>query len=414
MVAALLRRSDIDVNKRVLKGCSPIHHAARNGDTGLIRMLLACNRIDPNNLTRAKRQTALHIAASRGHLDIVKLLGNLIDINSGSSSKHTPLHLAAASGHTEVVKYLSSQDGIKINSEDRWQHTPLLLAAAGGHVEVAKYLINQDGVDVNNTSHRGLTLLHFAAQNGHTDMVKLLLDQNFTDPRCKDRGGNTPLHLSAFSGHWATVHVLLEHSKNHNISLNQSSGREECDRVEVVRRLLTHHDFENDNRLDFHWPHYSLLHIAAKKGEVDVIRFLLAHPNIDVNNKDKYGVSPLMVAAREGQLDAGRLLLEHKDIDINLRGPYGWPALESARVRGRKDFVDLLLSYGAKDDESNSSSSPREESNPANTTTLAEVHSDTPLEPGVEVQAFSFLDEDSDEESMDALNVNDTMDSMGW
>jgi len=58
----------------------------------------------------------LHIAASKGHLDIVKyLVENGADINVKNSGQQTPLHYSCFEGHLSVVEYLISK-GIEVNS----------------------------------------------------------------------------------------------------------------------------------------------------------------------------------------------------------------------------------------------------------------------------------------------------------
>lgn len=80
-------------------------------------------------------KSPLHCAADQGNTEIVKLLLNQegIDINSIDTScigiindfrywilafNVTPLIYAASSGHTEVVKLLLNQEGIDINYKD--------------------------------------------------------------------------------------------------------------------------------------------------------------------------------------------------------------------------------------------------------------------------------------------------------
>ena len=53
-------------------------------------------------------QTALHIAAERGDLSVVRLLLDSSDIpvDAGDARGYTALHLAAAGGHCDVIKVL--------------------------------------------------------------------------------------------------------------------------------------------------------------------------------------------------------------------------------------------------------------------------------------------------------------------
>ena len=69
--------------------------------------------IDVEAVTSQQRN-ALHIAASRGHLDICRLLCDqlLIDRNARDIDGNTPLHLTSSQGHLEVIRFLISDAGV--------------------------------------------------------------------------------------------------------------------------------------------------------------------------------------------------------------------------------------------------------------------------------------------------------------
>ena len=70
-------------------------------------------------------RSPVHMAASRGGLDIVKmLLERGVDINLPrkgrfNNSMHTPLHRAIACGRDEIVAYLMAHEGIKYGGEEK-------------------------------------------------------------------------------------------------------------------------------------------------------------------------------------------------------------------------------------------------------------------------------------------------------
>jgi ankyrin repeat protein len=68
--------------------------------------LLCKNHADVNALTRFNRN-GLHIAALRGHFDVVKVLvNNSIQVNAYDSDGNTALHFAAENGHRDIIVFL--------------------------------------------------------------------------------------------------------------------------------------------------------------------------------------------------------------------------------------------------------------------------------------------------------------------
>jgi ankyrin repeat protein len=132
------------------------------------------------------------------------------------------LHVAASEGHVSVVEILLSNDSSNINSVDRWKRTPLFDAVDHGHEEAAKLLrskgatiVNEErafkfctlsyegdleglkkcfakGEDLDVSDYDGRTALHLAATEGHAAIVTFLLDVASVNPSPVDRFGNTP------------------------------------------------------------------------------------------------------------------------------------------------------------------------------------------------------------------------------
>lgn len=53
------------------------------------------------------KETALHEASGKGHMEVVKLLLERgADVHAKEKNDETPLHVATGRGHTEIVKLL--------------------------------------------------------------------------------------------------------------------------------------------------------------------------------------------------------------------------------------------------------------------------------------------------------------------
>jgi ankyrin repeat protein len=91
---------------------------------------------------------------------------------------------------------------------------------------------------------------------------------------------------------------------------------------------------------------YNFLIVASRNGSKDVVAFLL-EKGIDVNQTDKYDeimwATALMYASQEGHAEVVKMLIQHKNIDINQQNENGKTALMLASERGHEDIVKMLL-----------------------------------------------------------------------
>ena len=119
----------------------------------------------------------------------------------------TALHVAAEKGHVEVVRLLL-EAGAKQDAVDSNGATALHRAAKRGHSEVVRLLL-EAGADTGRTNDVTVTALHLAARGGHLEVVRLLLETGAKQD-VVDSNGKTVLHCSAESGHLEVVRLLLE------------------------------------------------------------------------------------------------------------------------------------------------------------------------------------------------------------
>ncbi|MGL9762745.1 MAG: ankyrin repeat domain-containing protein [Wolbachia sp.] len=115
----------------------------------------------------------LHVAAS-GLVKVTELLTNIgADVNVATKAEGlTPLHIAAEKGHMEIVDALIKQKE-NVNAEDKEGVTPLHLDAVNGHVEIANALL-KEGADplFGNRSFRTLKSLVKLIKNDSLDGTK--------------------------------------------------------------------------------------------------------------------------------------------------------------------------------------------------------------------------------------------------
>jgi ankyrin repeat protein len=168
------------------------------------------------------------------------------------------------------------------------------------------------------------------------------------EPRLLDvtvNGGWAPLHAAAQIGAERATRALLAAGANREARFQGKSplGLALAARKPGIAKLL----IEGKARIDdVDGEGHTALHLAAQKGLVDVVSYLLDHGvNINERSHNRYGVTALQDAALEGQVETVRLLLD-RGADPNVVGTFGYTALDDARDNAA--IAALLKQHGAR------------------------------------------------------------------
>jgi len=224
--------------KEFAAGCNILQAAAR-GDRAAMEEFLKKN---PHhvNFRDYDRRTALHVAASEGHLDICKFLveekGSRI--NRSDRWGGSPLDDAHRHRQEDVVKFLR-RHGATTGSLD--QTTNLITAAADGDAEeIGLLLAMSSNKHIDSGDYDNRTALHLAAGEGQMEIVRLLCEAG-ADINVRDRWGGRPLDDAKRNRH-DDVADYLE-------SLGAESGDPHEEKEEDAQKIL---DEEDDNmRVEF-------------------------------------------------------------------------------------------------------------------------------------------------------------------
>ncbi|XP_075421822.1 caskin-1 isoform X7 [Ascaphus truei] len=218
----------VNVNFQDTDGFSALHHAALNGNTELIALLLEAQAAV--DIKDNKGMRPLHYAAWQGKKEPMKMLlvsGSAVNIQSEEGQ--IPLHQAAQHGHYDVSEMLLQHQSnpciVDISGK-----TPLDLACEFGRVGVVQLLLNSNMCSAlleakpgDSTDPNGTSPLHLAAKNGHIDIIRLLLQAGIDINRQTKSG--TALHEAALCGKTDVVRLLLDSGINAHIrnTYNQSA-----------------------------------------------------------------------------------------------------------------------------------------------------------------------------------------------
>ncbi|KAJ4291348.1 hypothetical protein N0V88_006356 [Collariella sp. IMI 366227] len=163
----------------------------------------------PEYGSRCYQWTALHIAALRGHDELVTLLLNsgaainplLRDVVTPTSCnvvqglfasappsmpKETPLHLAISAGHDFTAQLLLTRGAlVTVGSGGE---TALHVAAWHGNLELCRFLVEKAGISVHVQTSACLTPFHYAVASGHLPTVGRFLLERGADIRGRFQG----------------------------------------------------------------------------------------------------------------------------------------------------------------------------------------------------------------------------------
>ncbi|WKY07621.1 hypothetical protein Q1695_007241 [Nippostrongylus brasiliensis] len=140
-VVGLLLQYNANVEHRAKTGLTPLMEAANGGYVEVGELLLdAC--ADPNTApVPSSRDTALTIAADKGHERFVDMLVHRgAHIDARNKKGCTALWLACHGGHLETVQTLVKH-GADVDVQDNRKMSPLMVAFRKGHVKVVQHMV---------------------------------------------------------------------------------------------------------------------------------------------------------------------------------------------------------------------------------------------------------------------------------
>ncbi|WP_339043795.1 ankyrin repeat domain-containing protein [Cardinium endosymbiont of Tipula unca] len=174
---------------------------------------------------------------------------------------------------------------------NRVYYTPLHHAIQCNSALMVKELLQVEGINVNIRDINGCTPIYLAAVIGHTEMVKILLEKAIgINVNQEDRYGNTPLNSAVANNHIEIVKLLL---KVPGINKKADSNGK------------------------------TLLHSAVMEGHIEIVKILLKIRDIDINQQDKYGCTPLDLAYTKKEINEDMvILLEQHDANISPANKY--------------------------------------------------------------------------------------------
>ncbi len=314
-LAVRIMRSGGDVERVDKAGNTALHHAVRYGSPEMVKVLLAAGA-DPSARNGAMK-TPLLMAFEK--METAPLATQLLDagadITLADKAGVLPVHMAAQLGYVGgsldiLVRMVEAMPDP--NQRDGKGATILHYAVRGGTAAVLEKLLFYR-LDTDAATHDGKTCLHEAAARGETGCADALLQGWAVGLlNAVDHMGRTPLHEAVESGHAALVEEMM-----------------------VQGALANHHDVDGNTPA----------HIAARKGQVDLLYVLMENSAPLDSAAGKGRMSPMLVAIRAGKRPAAQMLLS-QGADPNRPDDEGVTPLMRAAKHGMYDLVDAMLEQG--------------------------------------------------------------------
>ncbi|XAR72196.1 hypothetical protein NMG60_11018754 [Bertholletia excelsa] len=205
-------------------GETALYIAAHNNFHEIVSYLLNFCDLQTTRIRSKADMNSFHVAAKRGHLEIVKeLLSRWPELcGSCNSSNTSPLYSAAEKDHLDVVNAILDTDASSMFVVRKNGKTALHTAARYGLLRIVKALIERDSSIVSIKDKKGQTALHMAAKGQDTSVIEELLFADHSILNERDKKGNTAVHLATRKCRPQIVALLLAYtSVNVNVINNQ-------------------------------------------------------------------------------------------------------------------------------------------------------------------------------------------------
>ncbi|KAM0815307.1 putative KRR-R motif-containing protein 1 [Seiridium cardinale] len=273
----------------------------------------------------ANNFTPLHAAAQAGWADVAEVLLDHFnaDLEARTNQNRTALHLAASSGHTDLVTLLIYK-GCDIMARTQHDYTPADLACIDGHDEAGLCLLKEmwkmsasEVFEVHNAE--GQSLLRIAANAGCTKVVKCIIEYAYTNESFRK--------------------TLFEQKDGCTVAYDAIYNNHICIAMTLMEKGVSTEGLDDNENTALHW--------AATHGATRVVEKILKAGD-RATPKNKQRETPIDQAARGLHDETVALFLRHHEPEhVHGEVVSGWSALHwadvSAKDKSGRTAADIAM-----------------------------------------------------------------------
>ncbi|HMH11520.1 MAG TPA: ankyrin repeat domain-containing protein [Edaphobacter sp.] len=331
-----LLRQHVNLNAAAGDGMTALHWAAYNDDTALTKLL-----IDAGAMTEARTRvggiTPLILAAENGDADLLKvLLDGRAQANTANNNGTTPLMEAAAAGSAAAMQVLLDH-GATVNAREKtYGQTALIFAVSHNRVAAVRLLLQNGAessvkttvtklarvsVGVDGDALTDVNKPNEQAATAKNEEKKTVTDTQVITPGTTSNSKKDSSDAPAEKPR-AKDELTSNGGKNTSSSGKKSASVKETNGSAKKKDEADAYGFTAEDRRNRVYGSLSLgglnaLHIAARDGQIDAAKALLA-AHMDINAiTDTDHATALILALINGHFDLARLLLS-KGADTKL------------------------------------------------------------------------------------------------
>uniref|UniRef100_A0A1X7TQD0 Uncharacterized protein n=1 Tax=Amphimedon queenslandica TaxID=400682 RepID=A0A1X7TQD0_AMPQE len=388
----LIHQYDIDPNEGDDNSVSSIHMASYKGHLFIVQYLVDTCDVPPDQPDNSNN-TALLYSAMGGHSDLVEFFiernCNTSQINCISASLSL---LACISGELALVHkleslHLFSPDSVTSLGQGVLHYT--CRSTNEKSVELFKYLLNryQLSTDIKDSKY-GRTQLHIASWYASSSVVEYIVSiQGNETLLLNDNGGMSCLHHACYAGMSIPAGIvygkLMAQSDAPYVKIiNNTSIKPNVDFIKrnervkmfssLLKKVSTRPNFDinattNDGKSLLHLAqksgnillvkaleeynikstltndNRSPVHYAAWSGSTSVLSYIISQYNLNANDTDTYGRTPLVCSCRSGSINSVKYLINNHNSDPNITANDGMQTLYHSCSNGHIDITKYLI-----------------------------------------------------------------------